>query len=125
MSEKTAHVVVVGLGDEQYQKLHAKTLTILHGVDQGWQLCSHSCATMDEAFALAAGLKNIDIIYIARDDAEPERDVGGHTARLILRAAEIPNQPVLSYTDAHDGKPRYKLPTVILQLWKDRNKSQQ
>jgi hypothetical protein len=119
MTPKIAHVIIVGLNEEERQELDKKTLEILHVVDASWQYRSHRCDTIDNAFEVAEKLQNIDIIYIGRREASitltAEHD---HIIELHARFKE-PKQPIISYPYG-DGI-RHKLPVAIMSLWKARN----
>jgi hypothetical protein len=121
MSSKVAHVIIVGLSEEERQELDKKTLEMLLFVDASWQYYSHRCDTIDDAFELAERLENIDMIYIGRRDpsisASAEND---HILELYARF-KGPKQPVISYPYG-DGV-RQKLPVAIMSLWKDRSKT--
>jgi hypothetical protein len=121
VSSKVAHVIIVGLNEEERQTLDKKTLEILHFVDASWQYHSHPCDTIDNAFELAEKLQNIDIIYIGR--REPSITLSAENDHILALYARFKGSrpPVISYPYG-DGV-RHKLPAAIMSLWKDRNKT--
>jgi hypothetical protein len=125
MRPKAAHVIIVGLSEEQRQELDKKTLEILHSSDPSWKYKSDRCDTVDEAFALAAKLKTIDIIYIGDSkETAPAEERMAHVSNLFERFFKgAPDKPVISYAYRDDGAPRYKLPAALFALWRDRNKN--
>ena len=124
MRPKAAHVIIVGLNEEQRQQLDKKTLEILHSSDPSWKYKSDRCDTVDEAFALASKVKTIDIIYIddSKDTAPVEEQLA-HVSHLFERFFKCADKPVVSYARRDEGAPRYKLPAAIFALWGDRGRA--
>jgi hypothetical protein len=121
MSPKVAHVVIVGLNEEERQELDKKTLEILRVVDASWQYHSHRCDTIDNAFELAEKSQDIDIIYIGRRESSITLVAENDHIRGLYARFKGPKQPVIAYPYG-DGI-RHKLPVAIMSLWKDRNLS--
>jgi hypothetical protein len=121
MSPKVAHVIIVGLSEEECQELDKKTIEILRFVDVNWQYHSQRCDTIDDAFELAEALRNIDVIYIGRRD--PSISISAEHDHILGLQTRFKGQkpPTVSYPYG-DGI-RHKLPVAIMSLWKDRNKT--
>ena len=125
MSPKIARVIIVGLNENERHELDKQTRKLLHVNAANWQYESHRCDTPEQAFDLAAELKNIDIIYIGREDdglAPSEQMALVHS--LFSRVATLKKQPVVSYPYGKGAPQRRKLPVAIIGLWKERNKGQ-
>lgn len=124
MSEKAAHVIVVGLSEEERRQLDQKTLEMLHYNDPGWQYQSYWCDTVEQAFKMAAKIKTIDIIYIGRkEQGQSESQHVAHVHSLYSHVADLEKKPVVSYPYGKNEPQRHKLPVAIFSLWKERNKS--
>jgi hypothetical protein len=122
MLQKIARVIVVGLDENERHELDNKTRELLQVNDVSWQYESHRCDTPDQAFALAAELKNIDIIYIGREDDGSVSEQMAHVHSLFSGVATLEKQPVVSYPYGKSTPQRHKLPVAIIALWKERNK---
>jgi len=119
MSPKVAHVIIVGLSEEERQELDTKTLEILHFVDASWQYHSHRCDTIDNAFEFAEKLQNIDIIYIGRREPSITLAAENDQIRGLYARFKGPKQPMISYP--FGDRIRHKLPVAIMSLWKARS----
>jgi hypothetical protein len=75
MSSKVAHVIIVGLSEEERQEVDKKALEILRFVDANWQYHSHRCDTIDNAFELAEefrmSISSISAVEIPRSPSQP------------------------------------------------------
>jgi hypothetical protein len=116
---KVAHVIVVGLNEEERQELDKKTLEILHFVDASWQYHSHRCNTIDKAFELAEKLQNIDVIYIGRRESSITLAAENDQILGLYARFKGSKQPMISYR--YGERVRHKLPVAIMSLWKARN----
>ena len=97
MSPKIARVIIVGLNENERHELDNRTRELLQVNDANWQYESHRCDTPEQAFDLAAELKNIDIIYIGReDDGLAPLQQMAHVHSLFSRVATLKKQPVVS-----------------------------
>jgi len=94
MSSKVAHVIIVGLNEEERQEL-------------------------DKMIELAEKLQNIDIIYIGR--REPSITLAAENDQILGLHARFkgPKQPMISYP--YGDRIRHKLPVAIMSLWKARS----
>ena len=125
MSPKIARVIIVGLNENERHELDNRTRELLQVNDANWQYESHRCDTPEQAFDLAAELKNIDIIYIGReDDGLAPLQQMAHVHSLFSRVATLKKQPVVSYPYGKGRPQRHKLAVAIIALWKERNKGQ-
>jgi hypothetical protein len=124
MSEKVAHVIVVGLSEEERRQLDQKTVEMLRYNDPGWQYQSHWCDTVEQAFKIAAKIKTIDIIYIGREEqGQSASQRAAYVHSLYSHVADLEKQPVVSFPYGKNTPQRHKLPVAIIALWKQRNKS--
>jgi hypothetical protein len=123
MLPKIAHVIIIGLCEEERGKLDESTRRLLHFSDPSWEYTSYGCATLEEAVMMAKDMAQVDILYVARE-TRPDATAGENLrldygfARDLL--SNHPSKPVLSYPNP--ARPN-KLATAIFALWRDRNKA--
>src|SRR5215472_14656262 len=110
MSPKIARVIIVGLDENERHELDSKTRELLQVNDANWQYESHRCDTLEQAFDLVTKLKNIDIIYIGREDDGRASERMAHVHSLFSRVATLEKQPVVSYPYGKSAPQRHKLP---------------
>jgi hypothetical protein len=122
MLPKIAHVIIVGLSEEERGELDRSTRKILHFSDPSWEYTSYGCSTLDEAAKMAKDMTRVDIFYIARERPFP---LPGEKSRAELDyeiLAELmrdhPSKPVVTYPNPARQN---KLATAIFALWRDRN----
>jgi hypothetical protein len=122
MRPNIAHVIIIGLSEEERSKLDESTRKILHDSDPCWEYTSYGCHTLQQAAALAKDTARVDIFYIAEgaesEDVPYERfglEIDHEILGDLMR--NHPSKPVVSY----EGPDRpNKLATAILRLWRDR-----
>jgi hypothetical protein len=122
MLPKIAHVIIIGLSEEERGKLDKSTRKILHFSDPAWEYTSYRCSTLEEAATMAKDMARVDIFYIARDrpfpapgeksDFELDYEIVGELMR------NHPSKPVVTYPNPARQN---KLATAIFALWRDRN----
>jgi hypothetical protein len=124
MLPKVAHVIIIGLSDEERGKLDDSTRRILCFSDSSWEYKSYGCPTLEEAVTMAKDMARVDMLYIPRetrpDPAAGEKfgiQLDWEIAGELMR--NHPSKPVLSYSDP--ARPKNKLAAAILALWRDRN----
>ncbi|MCP4618362.1 MAG: hypothetical protein GY844_18245 [Bradyrhizobium sp.] len=124
MLPKVAHVIIIGLSEEERSQLDQSTRKILQYSDSTWEYSSYGCRTLQEAAAMANDMARVDIFYIAKgaeSEGVPGQKFGLEIDHEILgdQMRNHPSKPVVSYEGAG---PSNKLATAILALWRDRNK---
>jgi hypothetical protein len=122
MLPKIAHVIIIGLSEEERGKLDESTRKILHFSDPCWEYTSYGCSTLEEAVTMAKDLARIDIFYIAREGPFP---APGGKSRFELDCEILgelmrihPSKPVVTYPNPARQN---KLATAIFALWRDRS----
>ena len=123
MPLKIAHVIIIGLSEEERNRLDQSTRKILRCSDSSWDYTSYGCHSLREAATMANDMAQVDIFYIAKG-AESEsisyEKFGLEIDHEILgdRMRNHPSKPVVCYESS--DRPN-KLATAILALWRDRN----
>ncbi|KRP84949.1 hypothetical protein AOQ73_40225 [Bradyrhizobium pachyrhizi] len=125
MLPKIAHVIIIGLSEEERGKLDESTRKILHFSDPSWEYKSYGCDTLQEAAAIAKDMARVDIVYVAggaESESIPYEKFGLELDYEILGELmeNHSSKPVVSY--ARPDRPN-KLATAIFALWRDRSKS--
>jgi len=123
MLPKIAHVIIIGLSEEERSKFDKSTRKILHFSDPSWEYTSYGCSTLEEAATMAKDMARVDIFYIAKgaeSESIPYEKFGHELDYEILGEVmrNHPSKPVVSYE--RPDRPN-KLATAIFALWRDRN----